>query len=243
MAKRRDDMLDVAAAALRDVPNASPSEIKTTRRRVLASLEQRRAGARRRITVVAVLATLGTGTLSWAAATGRIDRVLVELGVRAAPAPALPAPAVAPVEERRAHPTGASTAVAAVEVPPPIPEPEVAPVDVAPPPVRVIEHHRPRPRVDDAVERGLYRRAHDIHFRAHDPDAALAAWDAYLAQRPTGRFAIEARYNRAIVLVRLRRLDEARAELTPFAAGAVAPGGYRQREARALIDAIDQAEP
>ena len=43
--------------------------------------------------------------------------------------------------------------------------------------------------------------------------------------------------DRALVLVRLDRRDEARAALAPFAAGTV-DGGYRQREAIALRAAL-----
>jgi len=46
---------------------------------------------------------------------------------------------------------------------------------------------------------------------------------------------LEARYNRAICLVRLGRRAGARAALAPFASGAY--GGYRQEDARALLDA------
>ena len=82
-----------------------------------------------------------------------------------------------------------------------------------------------------------YRRAHALHFRGGAPAETLAAWDAYLAAYPRGRFAAEARYNRAIVLVRLDRIDDARAALAPFAAGEI-EGGYRQAEAAELRDAL-----
>src|SRR5262249_36964098 len=82
----------------------------------------------------------------------------------------------------------------------------------------------------------LYAVAHQAHFVARDPDAALRAWDAYLAAYPAGRFALEARFNRALTLVRRGRLDEARTGLPPFANGEA--GGYRQREARELLDAM-----
>jgi hypothetical protein len=94
----------------------------------------------------------------------------------------------------------------------------------------------PRPPArDDAA---LYREAHALHFVAHDPARALVAWDRYLsaasASSQTG-LVLEARYNRAICLVRLGRREEAREALAPFAAGAY--GAYRREEARALLDA------
>jgi hypothetical protein len=70
-----------------------------------------------------------------------------------------------------------------------------------------------------------------------NPGAALAAWDAYLREFPRGRLAVESRYNRALCLVRLNRRDEAAAALAGFAKGAY--GGYRQAEARALLDAME----
>jgi hypothetical protein len=87
------------------------------------------------------------------------------------------------------------------------------------------------------IER-LYRTAHELHFHGGDPAAALAAWDAYLAAEPDGRFSVEARYNRAIVLVRLKRYDEARDALAAFARGEVQPAGYRQHEAQELLERL-----
>ena len=82
----------------------------------------------------------------------------------------------------------------------------------------------------------LYRRAHQAHFTEHDPARALGLWEAYLREAPRGRFAVEARYNRALCLVRLGRHAEARAALEPFAKGAV--GSYRQHEAAELLEAL-----
>jgi hypothetical protein len=84
----------------------------------------------------------------------------------------------------------------------------------------------------------LYREAHRAHFVQRDSRAALAAWDRYLAAHPRGSFALEARYNRALCLVRLGRHDAARQALAPFAAGDVG-GGYRRTEASALLEALD----
>ncbi len=84
----------------------------------------------------------------------------------------------------------------------------------------------------------LYRAAHRAHFQEQDTLRALGGWNAYLEQNPNGRFALEARYNRALCLVRLGRKDEARAGLSPFANGSF--GGYREREAKELIEALSK---
>ncbi|WP_437790145.1 hypothetical protein [Sorangium sp. So ce693] len=108
----------------------------------------------------------------------------------------------------------------------------------------------PRPAAGDpqAIERppagpdadALYQAAHRAHFVERSPAAALAAWNAYLAAAPRGRFAVEAQYNRALCLVRLGRADEARRALEPFAQGAF--GGYRKDESRSLLEAMRGAD-
>ena len=93
--------------------------------------------------------------------------------------------------------------------------------------------------LDHAPVESLYRAAHELHFHGSDAQAALDAWDRYLAVEPTGRFAVEARYNRALCLVRLARYDEARDALGPYARGEIEPAGYREDDAKALVDRID----
>lgn len=90
----------------------------------------------------------------------------------------------------------------------------------------------------DPAERRAYREAHALHFDARDPAGALTAWERYLDAYPSGRFALEARYNRALCLVRLGRDGEARDALVPFAAGE--HGTYRQREAAELVEALGE---
>jgi hypothetical protein len=89
------------------------------------------------------------------------------------------------------------------------------------------------PATDEAD--ALYRAAHDRHFRGGNPAEAIAAWDAYLAKAPRGRFVPEARYNRALQLLRAGRRSEGLAALEPFARGAF--GGYRQADAQKLLEA------
>jgi len=90
----------------------------------------------------------------------------------------------------------------------------------------------------EAAALALYKNAYRLHFVDQKYAAALAAWDEYLRASPAGRLVVEARYNRAIALVRLGRRAEAESALAPFARGEV-NGGYRAREARELLDALN----
>ena len=125
------------------------------------------------------------------------------------------------------------TAPPAVTAPPPVTAPPAnAPADPpapAPPPVKET--------IDPAED--LYRAAHEAHFRGGNPSAAIAAWDKYLAAAPNGRFAPEARFNRAMALLRAGRRAEGLSALEPFANGSF--GGYRKQEAQRLLDAAKDA--
>lgn len=78
-----------------------------------------------------------------------------------------------------------------------------------------------------------FEHANDLHFTGSDPGAALNSWDDYLRRFPGGRFIPEARYNRAIDLLKLGRNAEARKALQPFADRVY--GSYRCDEARAIL--------
>ncbi|HUJ61802.1 MAG TPA: tetratricopeptide repeat protein [Kofleriaceae bacterium] len=214
--------LDDHVAALRELGGDDPEIAAETRARVVRSLE-RGSGVRRQLaSALTLLGVLLAATASWALATGQLQRVWSHahaVAPHAEPPAATPPPRAAPV-----HPP------AIVRAPP---APPVAPPRHAPP-RRVAIAPAPPP----ATFEPLYRKAHELYFHGDDYPAALAAWDAYLAAEPTGPFAIEARYNRALCLVRLGRLAEARDALAPFARGAVDPAGYRQAEARALVERI-----
>jgi hypothetical protein len=93
----------------------------------------------------------------------------------------------------------------------------------------------PAPAIEAPSPDALYQEAHRAHFVRKDYAAALAAWDRYLALGAV-TFRPEARYNRAIALIRLGRRDEARAALLPFATGEY--GGYRAEEARRLLEML-----
>jgi hypothetical protein len=236
------DRLQEQVEALRTSGDVDDARLAlATRLRLRRSLETGPRIRRQLVSAGAAVAILLVGTASWALVTGNLPRLWPRVAAPAAPILARPAsrasspaprPTTSPIE--RAIPTPVD--------PPPLEPPPREPIAAPPPP-----HPRPAPRSAPAAApparapvEALYRRAHELHFHASDVAAALAGWDAYLAAEPGGRFAIEARYNRALCLVRLGRLAEARAALAPYARGEVAPADYRRDEAAALIVRIDR---
>lgn len=211
-----------------------------TRLRVMRSLEIRARGRHQLVGFATAVAILLGGTVSWALATGQVAALWSPAPPPATQvAPPVPPPPAPP----RHHPVRSPVAQPAMSIDPrptrmpEAPVPEVVPPAPVPRPVVL-----PRPPRRAAPVEVLYRRAHELHFHGGDPAAALAAWDAYLAAEPDGRFSVEARYNRALLLVRLGRHAEARAALLPFARGEVVPEGYRQPEAEQLVERLAHDE-
>jgi hypothetical protein len=229
-----DDELTRAVEHLQAFAREVPREASDTRRRVLASEHPRRSSRGRMAWIAAGLITLFGGP-ALAHFTGALDLVPEWL---------------APEESRadRAKPSRAGKPTRAAPETLVIPSPPVEPL-TSPAPQATTPAPRPEasgstrkaksPKAssEPAVDtRELYRHAHAAHFAGGDPELALRAWDAYLAAAPSDTFAPEARYNRAILLVKLERHTHALDALAPFACAA--SGAYRQREARALIDRL-----
>jgi TolA-binding protein len=224
-----DDLLKAATRALREEAAESSADGDFTRARLMASLHQSKVRRRTRLAfILPVAACLAAGT-AWATATGRLPeafRALSNVVSPTAKPPAAPKKQVPRV----------STAPARVE-PEPASPPAVEPEVEAPSPA---VSAKPAPPTSASAsfrdaDGDLYRLAHEAHFARHDYARALPAWEAYLRAAPRGRLATEARYNRAICLLRLGRDAEARQALEPFAAGKI---GYRQSEARQLLDEL-----
>jgi hypothetical protein len=91
------------------------------------------------------------------------------------------------------------------------------------------------PPTSDELE--SFRTARHVHERS-DPASAIAAWETYLRAFPQGKLAIEARFNRALCLVRAGRTSEAREALVAFASGSF--GSYRRTDARNLLRALGE---
>lgn len=122
--------------------------------------------------------------------------------------------------------------MATVAAPPDVPP---API-VAPAPVPRSPTVTAPPPVLPDPELVTYRVAHEAHFRGSDAAAALRAWDAYLAAYPSGKLAVDARYSRALILIKLERWTDAANALRPFADAPA--GSYRQAEAARLLAAL-----
>jgi hypothetical protein len=230
------DALGTATSALRETSGAPAGD--ETLARVLRDVRAARR-RRRALGVVALpLAFALTGVGAWAATTGRLADVARRLwparaawsgAAPARPAATLAGPEIVPlVSAPVAPPPPAAPPPGGRVALPAHPAARTPPAALAPPPdVEVAA----APTADE-----LYRAAHEAHFVARDFEAALARWDRYLALVPLPPLAVEARYNRAIALFRLRRHAQAAQALRPFADGDY--GSYRAAEARSLLDAL-----
>jgi TolA-binding protein len=243
-----DDLLKEATRALQDETADDAADGRFTRARVMASLHQGKVKRRTRLAfVLPIAACLAAGT-AWGAATGRLPAVFHAVGqfvgYSSQTSESKPAQHAAPVTKKPAP-------VAEAQVPPPpaeLPAEPVPVVDTKPEPTKVEPQASAKPAISGGgagssaafqdADGDLYRLAHEAHFVNHDYARALSGWNAYLQAAPGGRLATEARYNRAICLLRLGRDAEARQALEPFASGKF--GGYRQNEARELLEELSR---
>lgn len=237
-----DDLLKAATRALHDETADDGGDGRFTRARVMASLHQGKVKRRTRLAfILPIAACLAAGT-AWGAATGRLPAVFRAVGqlVGYSSKPSAPK-----TEEHRAPVAAKGPSVAETQVPSPpldVPAEPVAvatpePLKLAPAPSARVSAVPSSSAAFQDADGDLYRLAHEAHFASHDYARALAGWNAYLQAAPGGRLATEARYNRAICLLRLGRDAEARQALEPFASGKL---GYRQNEARELLDELSR---
>jgi hypothetical protein len=248
-----DELLTDSLRALQESTDGSSPEAPRTRTQILAKAAQRTRGRRWAVFVVMPIAAALIASTAWGAVTGRLPH-WIDMAI-GGPAPSAPVPTEPPAPRLPGPATAAVPSAAPPVVTATVPEPDAPVVDVAPPipaqrnlpptpTARVLSTSTPiasdTPPTAATPEQSTYETAHQAHFVDRDPAAALRGWDAYLARYPDGRFAIEARYNRAISLVRLGRRSEAHEALDPFAEGK--HGGYRQSEARGLLDAMTSAD-
>jgi tetratricopeptide (TPR) repeat protein len=202
--RRQPESFATAVRAFKEMTAAS-DDAAATRARVLAAADRgtRARGAPRQIAVPAALAILVICSASLAGTT-LAQRWRRPVGVSIKETP------FSGISSARAG------RCASVIIPPEGPAPNDAPA----------------PGPSDA-EANAYGRAHRAHFSEGAPERALAAWDGYLRLYPRGIFEPEARFNRAICLMRLRRYAEAERALRTFSEGSF--GNYRRAEAEQLL--------
>lgn len=239
-----DDLLKAATRALHEETADDGGDGRFTRARVMASVHQGKVKRRTRLAfVLPIAACLAAGT-AWGAATGRLPAVFHAVGqfVGYSSQPSAPK-----TDERSAAPSQTVAAAPTVQVPPPpvdVPAEPALAAEARPEPTKMAAAPSAKPSAAPRssaafqdTDGDLYRLAHEAHFASHDYGRALAGWNAYLQAAPGGRLATEARYNRAICLLRLGRDAEARQALEPFASGKL---GYRQNEARELLEELSR---
>lgn len=257
-----DDLLERACAALAE--ETTPPADDASLARVLSSLDARRSRRAHRRTwlaaAAAALLAVAAAPTAWAW-TGDWVRALLDAAPSPEPAPAAPSPEPAPSTRPAPPPSLAPSRLGeshlAAEAPedqrgdppsagePPPPRPVSAPLRLRERPIALeAPEEQVEPSSSEAqsgaarIERARYQRAYEAHFAGAPQGEVLAAWDDYLRAYPTGRYAREARWHRALTHIRLGRLEEAREGLR-----ASARRGHRAEEARALLDAMPNARP
>jgi hypothetical protein len=248
-----DEALAAWIAAYRRETSSQPRDAGAIKRRVLVALGARQRRQLKVLLFAFPVAAVFFGSVALAAGKGTLPRLedLREwLGVgtteessrtpeRSAAGrgrsslPASPQPLAPLVAQPVAPPASSpdtdarSASLIAVETAPPgnpsVPNKRLSPPISRPDPLRAELH--------------AYRTAHRLHFDGGDPARTLAAWDAYLQAHRAGTFVAEARFNRALCLLRLGRRSEARSVLVPIAES---PSAYGRRRARALLDAMGE---
>jgi hypothetical protein len=255
-----DDLLERAVAVARNRYDGSSANAAQTERRMLLALQARerrrsRAPLLALPLVAALLASAAWGSVSEStrASVRSALHGLLPAHVASAPskrvhtrtAPPSAAPARLPLSSVASAPSAPSTADAppAAPISPPSRHASSqlsARLPAVEPPPRPALGPVP-PAASEAEISALYRAAHHAQFSGGDPAFTLTLWDRYLAAAANGSLSPEARYNRAITLLRLGRNSEAASALEPFARGDY--GAYRQSEANALLNSVRHPAP
>ncbi|HXK17966.1 MAG TPA: hypothetical protein VNG33_09195 [Polyangiaceae bacterium] len=259
-----NDALSRAFSAYADATAGEALDAQRVRARILVSARRANLRSLRRLSFVLPLVAVFAASAAFAAREPRLRAALAtrveQLLGRKSTAPHAaapfrrPAPAAPPATETPRFETPASPAKAASgEAPAPIAIEALPLAEPAPANASGLRPSAPRPdaratsapeaAVTDAAsaELAAYRSAHRTHFDGGSPAASLLAWDHYLEDFPAGSFADDARFNRALCLIRLGRHADARTALQPFAAAPA--GAYRQSEAASLLGSLRAAQP
>jgi hypothetical protein len=260
----RDTALSQALAAYTGVTSGEALDTARVRSRILQSVRAPRRRSLRRLSFVLPLVAVLAASAAFAASQPALRAAVrasfgallgdatapshtrLPQGPRHAAEPAASAPASTPAASVNAESALQAQAPIAIDaLPLAVPassSPGAAPPGAGRPAVEALAV-TPAPDTPNEGDAQLnaYRSAHRAHFDGGSAAASLAAWDRYLADFPAGSFADDARFNRALCLIRLGRITEARRALEPFAGAP--PGSYRRAEATSLLAGLDSAQP
>jgi hypothetical protein len=248
-----DDLLSKMTRALADEHDGATAAPGATRSRVVRTLAEQRPRRRKWLAIGIPALTIFGGSTAWAAATGHLPRavervvaVLIgdaeEVETVAAKPPVKKTGkwnAPPPVEEApppivdEAEDESEEEESAKVEVP--LATPSAPSVTENPIPSRAAAK-APGLQAEDHTDLLTYQTAHRAHFQAGNCTSAVAGYRKYLREQPGGTFALEAKYNLGVCLIRLGETAEAKRLLLPFANGAY--GNYRKEKSQELIDAL-----
>ncbi len=248
-----DDLLSKMTSALADEHDGATAVPEATRARVVRTLAERKPRRRKWLSIGIPAFVLFGGSTAWAAATGNLPPVMqkvvsvligeaeVEEPVVEAPQPKKfgkwTPPAPAPEAEAPAPEVAEEEPEEVVEEPAAeVSEPEpVASVTKNPKPLSEATKKAALPP-EDHTALLTYRAAHRAHFQQGDCAGAVSGYRKYLREQPGGTFALEAKYNLGVCLIRMGQSAEAKRLLQPFADGTY--GNYRKEKSQELIDAL-----
>jgi TolA-binding protein len=243
------DPLKDAVEAFRDATSFEDAPVsRYTRTRVLNEVRRRKRQQALKVTFAIPLAAILLGSAAWAV-TGQtipvsLQRITETLGFhRSTKEPSRKKS----LNSTATRSSSTKSSEQVISLPNPVLSNDSVAIEVKSPeavrPATGNQHRRPATVHDDLFterELLLYEKAHQAHFIEKNYDKALSAWDNYIKSVHNGRFAVEARYNRAICWLRLGHFAEARKALEPFAAGRY--GNYRKSEANSLIEGMGTKE-
>lgn len=263
-----DDLLAQMTQALRDEHDGATAVPEATRARVIRTLSERKPRRRKWLAVGIPLFVVFGGSTAWAAASGKLTPI-VQQAFSVFTEDSVEDEKQAPVEPKQktarphAEPNVPEAVVPATEEPKqqepeedtaepanPVVDASVSPIRQPRAPQNKRASTEPPSREDrerteeiseDHTSLLLYRNAHRSQFSQGDCVSAIAGYELYLRLYAKGPFAVDARYNRGVCLIRMGRHQEAHDALLPFAQGRF--GNYRKSESQRLLDAMtDSAE-
>lgn len=251
-----DDLLARMTQALADENDGATAFPEATRARVIRTLAERKPRRKKWFVVGVPAFVIFGGSSAWASMTGHLPPV-VEQAISAVTFGAVDfakvdkpkirtrvferklAEPLEPQDERsqldssKDKESTRATEESAKE--PLLQLPEESPARSASHSVGAAPSIKHVPVLDPAL--ATYQSAHRAQFRAGDCSAAVDGYAEYLKAAPGGSFAVDARYNRAVCLLKLGQTSEAKAILRPFSEGRY--GTYRQKSASELLGAFE----